>query len=243
MLPSQSDHCAERLQTCVFCKLELPWKELSQHQLVCGSRTELCGDCGRYVTLRDQAVHELSCPATSAPPQTNSKPPSDASKMPERLWLKRQSSKHAFSFPLLRSQNQREVWELHDISSCRGCWEPQGACLKDSAELVVFSGRFISSVWGFQTPSELNLPLCVPVQLRCPPSDMFDDLDLRTFSAQRAPVVRRDLAASLLGRLPEGGDDINTCPHCHLALPIPTLLWHQVKLLQLMSHSMVLLPW
>lgn len=109
MLPSQSDHCAERLQTCVFCKLELPWKELSQHQLVCGSRTELCGDCGRYVTLRDQEVHELTCPGTSTPSQTNSKPPSDTSKMSERLWLKLQSSKHAFSFPLLRSQNHDEV--------------------------------------------------------------------------------------------------------------------------------------
>lgn len=242
MLSSQSDHCAERLQTCLFCKLELPWKELSQHQLICGSRTELCGDCGRYVTLRDQAVHELSCPATSAPSKKNSKPLSDTSKMSERLWFKLQSFKHAFSFPLLRSKNQCEVWEVHDISSRWGYWEPQGACLKNSVELV-FSERFISSVWGFQKPSELNLHLCVPIQLRCPPSDMFDDLNLRMFSAQRTPVVSRDLAASLLGSVPEGGNDIDTCPHCHLALPIATLLWHQVKLLPFMSYSMVALPW
>lgn len=68
---------------------------------------------------------------------------------------------------------------------------------------------------------------------------MFDHLDLRMFSAQRTAVVAPDLS----GRVPEGGDDIDTCPHCHLTLPIPTLLRHQVKLLRLMSRSMVVLPW
>lgn len=32
--------------------------------MVCGSRTELCIDCGRYVTLRDQQDHSRTCLST-----------------------------------------------------------------------------------------------------------------------------------------------------------------------------------
>lgn len=79
----QSDECVERLQSCQFCEVELPWKDLEEHQLACGSRTELCLDCGRYVTLRDQPEHDSTCSATdnsSGPRQTTSKPPTAHSK-------------------------------------------------------------------------------------------------------------------------------------------------------------------
>ena len=73
----------ERRECCHFCELELPWKQLDEHQLVCGSRTELCRDCGRYVTLRDQAKHGLTCSDTvngSGPPQTTSEKTANNSK-------------------------------------------------------------------------------------------------------------------------------------------------------------------
>ncbi|XP_054457860.1 XIAP-associated factor 1 [Anoplopoma fimbria] len=72
----EADECEERLLICQFCELELPSKELDEHCLVCGSRTELCRDCGRYVTLRDKPDHDSTCSATddaSGPPQTASK--------------------------------------------------------------------------------------------------------------------------------------------------------------------------
>ncbi|XP_034459899.1 XIAP-associated factor 1 [Hippoglossus hippoglossus] len=73
----ESDECVERLQACQFCDLELPWKQLEEHCLVCGSRTELCRDCSRYVRLRDQPEHASTCPAAgndASPPQTASIP-------------------------------------------------------------------------------------------------------------------------------------------------------------------------
>lgn len=76
---SQSDECVERLQTCQFCELELPWKELDKHCLACGSRTELCRDCGHYVKLSDKPQHGLTCSATNSnlnPPQTAQGSPS-----------------------------------------------------------------------------------------------------------------------------------------------------------------------
>ncbi|XP_045929229.1 XIAP-associated factor 1 isoform X1 [Micropterus dolomieu] len=62
-----------------------------------------------------------------------------------------------------------------------------------------------------------------------------DDVD---FSRQGAtPWLSRNFKASSQSGRPSGGpwgdaDDphqINTCPHCHLALPLCTLQWHQAK--------------
>ncbi|KAI3354494.1 hypothetical protein L3Q82_019005, partial [Scortum barcoo] len=84
LLDHESNDCVERLQSCQFCELEMPWKELDEHCLVCGSRTELCGDCRHYVKLRDRPEHAVTCSAAdngSGPPQTTSKPPPDQTKV------------------------------------------------------------------------------------------------------------------------------------------------------------------
>lgn len=39
----------------------MPWKELKQHCLACGSRTELCKDCNTYVKLSDRVTHLSTC--------------------------------------------------------------------------------------------------------------------------------------------------------------------------------------
>ncbi|XP_008307017.2 TRAF-type zinc finger domain-containing protein 1-like isoform X1 [Cynoglossus semilaevis] len=57
----ETDECIERLQICEYCDLEMPWKELKQHCLACGSRTELCKDCNTYVKLSDRVTHLSTC--------------------------------------------------------------------------------------------------------------------------------------------------------------------------------------
>uniref|UniRef100_A0AAV2J5S5 TRAFD1/XAF1 zinc finger domain-containing protein n=1 Tax=Knipowitschia caucasica TaxID=637954 RepID=A0AAV2J5S5_KNICA len=57
----KEQECPLRLQLCVFCDLTLPWTELQEHAVACGSRTEPCPDCGRYVKLCDQQEHEKTC--------------------------------------------------------------------------------------------------------------------------------------------------------------------------------------
>ncbi|XP_053729856.1 XIAP-associated factor 1 isoform X1 [Synchiropus splendidus] len=67
------EECVERMQECEFCQMELPFKDLHEHTVACGSRTELCIDCGRYVKLKDQQTHDQTCSGssdTSAPPKT-----------------------------------------------------------------------------------------------------------------------------------------------------------------------------
>lgn len=76
---SQAEECEQRLQTCQFCELQLPVKELGQHCEVCGSRTELCRECNRYVKLRDLDEHGLTCSGadagSDAPPTNDTSSP------------------------------------------------------------------------------------------------------------------------------------------------------------------------
>ncbi|XP_051962550.1 LOW QUALITY PROTEIN: XIAP-associated factor 1 [Xyrauchen texanus] len=77
LLDHETDECSERLQICEFCQLELPLSSLMEHSLSCGSRTERCSDCGRYVKLKEQLHHAQIC--CSTPPTLKKPSPEDAS--------------------------------------------------------------------------------------------------------------------------------------------------------------------
>ncbi|XP_016429286.1 XIAP-associated factor 1-like [Sinocyclocheilus rhinocerous] len=65
LLDHEKDECSERPQICEFCQLELPLSSLKVHKVSCGSRTERCSDCGRYVKLMDQLDHAQICSTTT----------------------------------------------------------------------------------------------------------------------------------------------------------------------------------
>ncbi|XP_053502842.1 XIAP-associated factor 1 isoform X2 [Ictalurus furcatus] len=56
-----ANECTERPQSCEYCQLDFPWSKLKEHVVACGSRTELCQDCNKYVTLKDQLQHAQTC--------------------------------------------------------------------------------------------------------------------------------------------------------------------------------------
>ncbi|XP_060902145.1 XIAP-associated factor 1 isoform X1 [Labrus mixtus] len=169
LLDHESDECGERMQSCHFCELEMPFKKLDEHAVVCGSRTERCSDCGRYVTLRDQPEHALTCSDdanTSGPPQTTRTLPPN--KVEGRA-----------------SSPAEEDEQLERILSASS--EHKEAESEEDEEESEASPRLSSTY--------------------------------RAISLSNGP------------RNGPGGDpdQISTCPHCHLALPVPTLRWHQVK--------------
>lgn len=178
LMDHEADECVERLQSCQFCELELPFKELHEHSLACGSRTELCRDCGRYVTLRDQPGHGLTCAATdedSSPPQTTSQRPPESRQMTVRC------VRCMASFPA-------DDIEKHKLACVLATRSNDG------------EGAPEEQAWGNEGgPSWLS-------------------------SAYKS--------ASLSERHSNGPSDldqISTCPHCHLALPLFTLRRHQAK--------------
>uniref|UniRef100_A0A3Q1GAF6 XIAP associated factor 1 n=1 Tax=Acanthochromis polyacanthus TaxID=80966 RepID=A0A3Q1GAF6_9TELE len=142
----EADECEERLQSCVFCDLELPWKELDQHCLVCGSRTELCRDCGRYVKLRDQPEHQMTCSAAdgdSSPPLANSGAPSTSKGTLHSPRNLSQPPEYFFSrcFILAFPFSTTEV----EIVSCRRCMGSFPA--EELEEHQVFSSIF-HTLWA-----------------------------------------------------------------------------------------------
>uniref|UniRef100_A0A667ZNW8 XIAP associated factor 1 n=1 Tax=Myripristis murdjan TaxID=586833 RepID=A0A667ZNW8_9TELE len=160
------DHeCEERLQCCKFCELEVPWKELDEHSAACGSRTERCGDCGRYVTLKDQLEHDKICPAT----QAVSGPPPSVRQTP---------------------------------GTCRGC----GASFP-AEEMEEHEEDEKEEEEGDFSKKEARSPLS---------------------SSLKAVFLSNRPSGELLGDSRDP-NQISTCPHCHLALPLLTLRWHEVK--------------
>lgn len=72
------ENCPQRIVTCEFCEFPLPAIDLAEHQEVCGSRTELCHLCNRYIRLRERYNHDRHCegvPDHSAGPSSNIRPP------------------------------------------------------------------------------------------------------------------------------------------------------------------------
>ncbi|XP_044057842.1 XIAP-associated factor 1 isoform X2 [Siniperca chuatsi] len=153
LMDHESDECVERLQSCQFCELELPWKELDKHHLACGSRTNLCGDCGRYVTLRDQPEHDLTCSAThngSGPPQTPTKRPPKKTKIPVSC------DRCMASFPAEDIKKHElecvptTTWEDEDEAAEADSFPRHGATswLSSAYKATALSDRPSSGPWG-----------------------------------------------------------------------------------------------
>ncbi|XP_017346509.1 XIAP-associated factor 1 [Ictalurus punctatus] len=154
-----ANECTERLQSCEYCQLDFPWSKLKEHVVACGSRTELCQDCNKYVTLKDQLQHAQTCTS-------------------EDFSFKTKSINGNVK-PLIGNTLQKD--------------EPDDYVVYDSRD---------------QRASQSADP-------------EPDDTTLSLSDLQKKKRNERT------GWVDE--DQIRTCPHCHLALPVNTLQWHADK--------------
>ena len=53
--------CPKRIVRCSYCPLDMPYVELFEHEAKCGSQTEKCDSCSRYIQKRDLLVHMVTC--------------------------------------------------------------------------------------------------------------------------------------------------------------------------------------
>ena len=56
-----ANECGKRPIPCQYCQITLLREKMPEHQVFCGSRTEWCHNCNRYILIRDLGNHEKSC--------------------------------------------------------------------------------------------------------------------------------------------------------------------------------------
>jgi len=61
--------CGLRLVTCEFCQMPFQARSVQAHNKYCGSRTEKCDKCNKFVMLMDLKDHPCNRPANSPPIQ------------------------------------------------------------------------------------------------------------------------------------------------------------------------------
>lgn len=71
----KAKHCPQRSVKCEYCEIDLPFAKIAEHKDFCGSRTEHCPKCMRYIQIKDQDMHDISeCQLPEVQSQPKSKP-------------------------------------------------------------------------------------------------------------------------------------------------------------------------
>ncbi|XP_005987560.1 XIAP-associated factor 1 [Latimeria chalumnae] len=60
------EDCSERPMDCKFCELDMPLSKLQEHVNSCGSRTQRCSSCSKYIMYKDLEQHSKVCSPKSA---------------------------------------------------------------------------------------------------------------------------------------------------------------------------------
>lgn len=57
LLLLQNEECWKRCIMCSYCKTEVSLSEFAEHEHACGSRTDQCYNCHKYIMLKDMERH------------------------------------------------------------------------------------------------------------------------------------------------------------------------------------------
>lgn len=72
----EKNDCVQRIMHCEYCELDLPFSQMAEHLNYCGSRTECCPRCQRYIQNRDRDQHEITeCAFPEQKPSVPRQPP------------------------------------------------------------------------------------------------------------------------------------------------------------------------
>lgn len=63
----KEEECKQRLVSCEYCELKMPYISVFQHQMKCGEITEVCPECKQRVRRKDLVAHPTVCPALNRP--------------------------------------------------------------------------------------------------------------------------------------------------------------------------------
>jgi len=70
----KANDCAGRIVSCTICQLKMQYRQLWQHDQVCGSVTEVCPLCKVRFPRRDLESHSATCTGSNIPKSPSIKP-------------------------------------------------------------------------------------------------------------------------------------------------------------------------
>ncbi|XP_054250385.1 XIAP-associated factor 1 [Indicator indicator] len=232
----ETEECLKRAVRCRICELELPFDKLKEHLDTCASRTEHCGACNKYITYRDQSKHREVCPNTDLSYQED-----------VNFQTREASTKATFIYPtgtggnLCHKCNKAfpdEQYPQH-LKKCNAAQKPtedfeDQATSKLSRDppnpppssLAPSSSSKNAMVWKDVRPKtkQRDQPMTSKTLLKPPENKEIG------FPSPTSPQALADI---------QSFDMLETCAHCNILLPLPTLQKHEIKCLRLTSLKML----
>jgi len=59
------EECEKRLVDCQYCNMKVIYCDKDEHEEMCGSRTDICDDCGNRIMIKNMITHnciKVECP-------------------------------------------------------------------------------------------------------------------------------------------------------------------------------------
>ncbi|XP_036125571.1 XIAP-associated factor 1 [Molossus molossus] len=211
----ETTECRERPAECKFCRAVVRLSKLETHEHHCGSRTELCLDCGQQVVVRMLAQHRKACPTEQAQRRAGKKTAAPennicchycnqmtpANKYLNHMHKCRITSASAKRFPTREPRNSPPSLPSQATE------DPTSTAEKDVRP---------------KTKNMNRLPLLPENSTKQAPSGSVRTMGLPLTSEHEpwVPSPAEDEAAY---------DILKKCPQCNILLPLPTLNQHQEK--------------
>ncbi|NXE55977.1 XAF1 factor, partial [Casuarius casuarius] len=209
----KAKECHERAMKCKICELEMPFNKLQEHLNTCASRTERCWECNKYVMYKDQNKHKDICQKSgpSNHKDVNFQTSEASTHTTDNLCLKCNKS-----FP--DGQYLQHLAPAGQKTSTRSTDPPQS-----SSSLAPSSTSENAMAWKDVRPKgkERDQPLTSKTLLKPPKNKRR--LDFPSPMRSGLSTSPQDLKDILCYNMME------TCAHCNILLPLPTLQKHKVR--------------
>ncbi|KAM7139564.1 XIAP-associated factor 1 isoform 3-T3 [Macrochelys suwanniensis] len=213
----ESSECNERSLKCTFCELEMPFNKLQRHLEACGSRTELCWECNKYIMYKDLDKHKDVC-------QNDKKLPSNG--LSDNLC--QQCNKCFPDDQYLQHLNEcsplsklAEILASQSVTKSRPLPPPSPVMPSPLANAA--------TAWKDVRPKRKEKDLSSASRPSLKPLKNKKSAGRPAFTATLDPVLPKALED------PMTYDVLVTCSQCNILLPGPTLRKHETKCLRLAS--------
>ncbi|KFU99619.1 XIAP-associated factor 1, partial [Tauraco erythrolophus] len=199
----ETEECHKRAMKCEICELEMPFNKLQEHLNTCASRTEWCWECNKYIMYKDQNKHKDIC---------------QNSGLSYHKDVNFQTSEASTNATLIFPTAHKPTQDLAGQSTSKLSSDPP----QSSSSLAPSSRSENAMVWKDVRPKgkERDQSLTCKSLLKPPKNKKIDF---------PSPTRGRLSTSPQALKVTQSFDQLATCAHCNILLPLPTLQKHEVR--------------